>query len=94
MPSKEKVGYGEHLTAYTGLGTIKLYQRIEIIDKVMELQADGVSIKGISRVLGISRNTVRLYFIQETLFPKPVPNRQILRFYKIYCKAVQIQMAI
>ena len=70
VPSKEKAGDGEHLTANTGLGTIKLDQRIEIFEKVKELQADEVSIKGISRVLGISRNTVRLYFIQKTLSPK------------------------
>ena len=45
-------------------------QRIDTFSKVKELQAQGVSINGISKCLGISRNTVRSYFIQESLSPR------------------------
>ena len=45
-------------------------QRIDIFNKVKELQAEGVGINRISKNLRISRNTVRSYFIQETLAPR------------------------
>ena len=45
-------------------------QRIDTFNKVKELQAEGVAIKRISKDLQICRNTVRSYFIQESLSPK------------------------
>jgi predicted transcriptional regulator len=48
---------------------IKVDQRQETFDKVKEFQEEGIPIKRIAKVLGISRNTVRSYFSQETLSP-------------------------
>lgn len=45
-------------------------QRIDTFTKVKELQAEGISARKISKVLGISRNTVRSYTIQESLSPR------------------------
>ena len=49
---------------------IKVDQRLDTFNKVKELQEMELPIKKISRDLGISRNTVRSYFAQETLTPK------------------------
>jgi hypothetical protein len=49
----------------------KVDQRLDIFDKVKELQAKGVPIKRISVDLKMSRNTVRSYFVQDTLAPRP-----------------------
>jgi len=49
-------------------------QRLDIFNKVKELQLKGAPLRRISRDLGISRNTVRSYFIQETLSPKAHAN--------------------
>jgi hypothetical protein len=48
-------------------------QRLEVFNKVKELQGQGVSKRKISTDLGISRNTVRSYFIQESLSPRVRP---------------------
>jgi len=45
-------------------------QRIDTFSKVKELQKQGVSIRGISKGLGINRNTVRSYFNQKSLSPR------------------------
>lgn len=45
-------------------------QRIDTFTKVKELQTKGISTRRISKVLGISRNTVRSYFSQESLSPR------------------------
>ncbi len=52
---------------------IKVDQRLDTYNKVKELQAKGTPLRRISKGLGISRNTVRSYFIQETLAPKGHP---------------------
>ena len=44
--------------------------RQEIFNKVKELQSQGLSRRKIGRDLGISRNTVRLYFELDVLIPK------------------------
>jgi len=45
-------------------------QRIDTFKKVKELQKEGIGSRRISRELRMSRNTVRSYFMQETLSPK------------------------
>ncbi len=45
-------------------------QRIERFNKVKELQKENVSIKRIARIVGITRITVRSYFVQDTLSPR------------------------
>ncbi len=52
---------------------IKVDQRLDTFKKVKELQSNGTSLKRISKILKISRNTVRSYFIQETLSPRIHP---------------------
>lgn len=49
---------------------IKVDQRLDTFNKVKELQAKGIPILRISKNLGMSRNTVRSYFIQESLSPR------------------------
>ena len=49
---------------------IQLDQRLDTFNKVKELQSKGTPINRISTILKISRNTVRSYFIQETLSPR------------------------
>jgi transposase len=48
----------------------KADQRLETFNKVKELQAKGVPRKRISKDLKMSNNTVRSYFLQETLSPR------------------------
>lgn len=48
----------------------RIDQRLDKFNKVKELQAKGVPILRISRDIGISRGTVRSYFVQESLSPK------------------------
>lgn len=52
---------------------IQLDQRIDTFNKVKEFQSKGTPLKRISTILKISRNTVRSYFIQETLSPRIHP---------------------
>jgi len=56
------------------LGNSNIDQRLDTFNKVKELQSKGFSKKKISRDLEISRNTVRSYFIQESLTPKAHTN--------------------
>jgi transposase len=48
-------------------------QRLDTFNKVKELQAKGIPLRRISKTLGISRNTVRSYFTQESLSPRIHP---------------------
>jgi len=52
---------------------IKVDQRLDTFKKVKELQSNGTPLKRISKILNISRNTIRSYFIQETLLPRIHP---------------------
>jgi len=45
-------------------------QRIEKFNKVKELQKENVGIKKIARIVGVTRITVRSYFVQESLSPR------------------------
>jgi len=45
-------------------------QRIDTFNKVKELRTEGISTRRISKVLGICRNTVRSYILQESLSPR------------------------
>ena len=49
---------------------IRIDPRLDRFNKVKELQTKGVAILQISRDLGMSRNTVRSYFSQESLSPR------------------------
>ena len=65
---------------------IKVDQRLETFKKVKELQSNGTSLKRISKILKISRNTVRSYFIQETLSPRIHQDRSTLIYLPvIFC---------
>jgi len=45
-------------------------QRIEKFNKVKELQKENVGIKKIAKIVGVTRITVRSYFVQESLSPR------------------------
>jgi transposase len=51
----------------------KIDSRLDRFNLVKELQSKGVPILRISKDLGMSRNTVRSYFIQESLSPRSHP---------------------
>jgi len=57
-------------TAKEQVNGIRIDPRLDRFNKVKELQAKGVPILRISRDLGMSRNTVRSYFSQESLSPR------------------------
>ncbi len=61
------------ITATPELKPLITDQRIDNFNKVKELQAEGISIKKISKVIGICRKTVRSYIIQESLSPRISP---------------------
>lgn len=52
---------------------IRIDLRLDRFNKVKELQEKGVPILRISRDLGMSRNTVRSYFYQDSLSPRSSP---------------------
>ena len=58
--------------------------RQEIFNMVKKLQARGLSRRRIGRELGISRNTVKLYFQQDTLIPKSHPKRTNIEVFSNY----------
>lgn len=55
------------------INDISIDPRLDRFNKVKELQANGVPILRISKDLGMSRNTVRSYFVQESLSPRSHP---------------------
>ncbi len=67
---------------------ILLDQRIDTFNKVKEFQSKGTPLKRISTILKISRNTVRSYFIQETLSPRIHPKSVNIALYSghILCR--------
>jgi len=52
------------------LERVNFDQRIDKFNKVKELQKDNVGIKKIAKIVGITRITVRSYFVQDTLSPR------------------------
>jgi hypothetical protein len=62
---------------------IKVDQRLDNYNKVKELQAMGTPLRRIAKMLGISRNTVRSYFIQESLVPKGHPRSINIERYRV-----------
>jgi len=70
QPDKTEVLDSESITATPEPELINTDQRIDTFNKVKELQTEGVSSRRISKVVGISRNTVRSYFNQESLSPR------------------------
>ena len=71
--SDEKAKDSQSVLATQEITKIKVDQRLDTFNKVKELQAYGVPILKISRDLKMSRNTVRSYFLQESLPPKSHP---------------------
>jgi len=76
LPEKESINVKEEakdaqlvITVQESIA-LKVDQRLEIFNKVKELQAKGTPIKRIATDLKMSRNTVRSYFIQESLSPR------------------------
>ena len=76
LPEKESINFKEEIedsqpvmTAQE-LITTKVDQRMDTFLKVKELQSKGTPIKRIASDLKMSRNTVRSYFIQESLSPR------------------------
>ena len=63
---------------------IQVDQRIDTFNKVKELQSKGTPIKRIATILKISRNTVRSYFIQETLSPRIHPRSVNINLFSGY----------
>ncbi len=58
--------------------------RQEVFNMVKKLQTQGLSRRRIGRELGISRNTVKLYFQQDTLVPKSYPKRTNIEVFSNY----------
>jgi len=58
--------------------------RQEVFNMVKKLQARGLSRRRIGRELGISRNTGKLYFQQDTLVPKSHPKRTNIEVFSNY----------
>ncbi len=58
--------------------------RQEVFNMVKKLQARGLSRRRIGRELGISRNTVKLYFQQDILVPKSHPKRTNIEVFSNY----------
>ena len=71
--SDEKENGSKSVLATQKITNIKVDQRLDTFNKVKGLQAKGVPIKRISTDLKMSRNTVRSYFVQESLAPKAHP---------------------
>jgi len=59
-----------NIAAKEQVNGIRIDPRLDRFNKVKELQAKGVAARRISIDLGMSRNTVRSYFSQETLAPR------------------------
>jgi transposase len=62
----------------------KTDSRQEVFNMVKKLQAQGLSRRKIGRELGISRNTVKLYFQQDILVPKSHPKRTNIEVFSNY----------
>ena len=71
--SNKKIKDSQSFQVTQEVDAIKVDQRLNTFNKVKELQAKRVPILKISRDLNISRNTVRSYFVQESLSPKAHP---------------------
>jgi len=61
------------LAAEVQINDIRIDPRLDRFNKVKELQANDVPVLRISKDLGMSRNTVRSYFVQEFLSPRSHP---------------------
>ena len=72
------------MQAATESKDIPVDQRIYNFNKVKELQSKGTPIKRIATILKISRNTVRSYFIQETLSPRIHPRSVNINLFSGY----------
>ena len=80
LPEKEPINIKEKakeahpvLTAHESIAG-KVDQRMDTFSKVKELQAKGTPIRRIATDLKMSRNTVKSYFIQESLSPRKSSN--------------------
>lgn len=62
----------------------KYDSRQVVFDKVKQLQCQGMTRRKIAKDLGISRNTVRSYFLQEELTPKAHPKRTNIELFSDY----------
>ena len=71
--SAKKAKDSQPVLVTQGITNIKVDQRLDTFNKVKELQVNKVPILKISRDLQMSRNTVRSYFLQESLSPKSHP---------------------
>ncbi|MCT4644563.1 MAG: ISL3 family transposase [Carboxylicivirga sp.] len=58
--------------------------RLPVFEKVKELQSQNIPKKRIARELGISRNTVRLYFTMDELVPKSHSRRTNIENFRSY----------
>lgn len=83
VSNKEDKG-SQLFTATQEFIDIKVDQRLDRFNKVKELQAKGIPILRISKNLGMSRNTVRSYFIQESLSPRIHPKSTNIELFTEY----------
>jgi transposase len=61
-------------------------KRYALYEKVKQLQGQHYSIKAIARHLGISGNTVKKYFLQQSFVPKRHPRLTNLLVHKAYLR--------
>ncbi|WP_224995226.1 ISL3 family transposase [Cesiribacter sp. SM1] len=65
---------------------VRVEKRYALYEKVKQLQSEHYSIKAIARHLGISRNTVKKYFLLETFVPKCHPRLTNLLAHEAYLR--------
>lgn len=84
--SEEKKAYLGRLTLPMPSGSEekKVDLRLEIFNKVKELHLIGTPLKRISNLLGISRNTVKSYCMQETMVSRSHPRAINIEHYTGY----------
>nr|NQU88874.1 transposase [Bacteroidota bacterium] len=87
--SDEKAKDSQSFPVTQEVAANKVDQRLDTFNKVKELQAKRVSILKISRDLSMSRNTVRSYFIQESLSPKTHPKTTNIELFTSHIVASQ-----
>ena len=65
---------------------VSVEKRYALFEKVKQLQNEHYTIKAIARHLGISRNTVKKYFLQQSFVPKRHPRLSNLLAYEAYLR--------
>lgn len=66
--------------------TQPIEKRYAVYQRTKELQQQGCGIRAVTRHVGASRNTVKIYFRQDSFVPRPKPKRSNLYGYEAYLR--------